>query len=353
MSAGAAGPRPGGHVPVMLREVLATLLPAATAAAAPSLLDGTFGGGGYAAAILDAAPRCTLYAIDRDPDAIARGAALAQRHPGRLHLIEGCFGDMVALLATRGVTRLDGVVLDIGVSSFQLDEPARGFSFRDDGPLDMRMGKAGTAAQDLVNTLPESELADMLFALGEERHSRRIARAIVAARGKDGPITTTARLAAVVRAAAPRDPSGMDTATRSFQALRIAVNDELGELERGLAGAAALLAPGGRLVVVAFHSLEDRIVKRFMIEACGREARASRHAPAALGAAIQAPAAFHLLTPRPLRPGAAEIDANPRARSARLRALERVAPAQGAPDYVPPARGTSHRSTAAGEADAA
>ncbi|MBX9700919.1 MAG: 16S rRNA (cytosine(1402)-N(4))-methyltransferase RsmH, partial [Acetobacteraceae bacterium] len=210
-----------GHVPVLLAEVLDTLLPPAAIAGAPALLDGTFGGGGYAAAILAAAPRCTLYAIDRDPDAIARGAALAARHPGRLHLIEGRFGDMVDLLAARGVTRLDGVVLDIGVSSFQLDEAARGFSFREDGPLDMRMGKAGTSAQDLVNTLPESELADMLFALGEERHSRRIARAIVAAR-REAPIATTGRLAAIVRGAVPRDPSGIDSATRSFQALRIA-----------------------------------------------------------------------------------------------------------------------------------
>jgi len=308
----------------MLDEVLATLAPDPARAAV--LLDGTFGGGGYAAAILGAAPRATLYAIDRDPDAIARGAALAARHPGRLHLLEGTFGAMVALLAAEGVARLDGVVLDLGVSSFQLDEAERGFSFRADGPLDMRMGKAGTSAQDLVNTLPESELADMLFALGEERHSRRIARAIVAARRAEGPIASTARLAGIVRAAAPRDPSGIDTATRSFQALRIAVNDELGELERGLAGAAALLAPGGRLVVVAFHSLEDRIVKRFMTEACGREARASRHAPASLGTGRSVAPRFRLLTPRPLRPGEAEMQRNPRARSARLRAMERLAP---------------------------
>jgi 16S rRNA (cytosine1402-N4)-methyltransferase len=315
-----------GHRPVMLRAVVETLLPPALAAGAPALLDGTFGGGGYAAAILDAAPRATLYAIDRDPDAIARGAALAARHPGRLHLIEGRFGDMVTLLAARGVVLLDGIVLDIGVSSFQLDEPGRGFSFRADGPLDMRMGKAGRSAQDLVNTLPESELADMLFALGEERHSRRIARAIVAAR-REGPIATTTRLAEIVRGAAPRDPSGIDTATRSFQALRIAVNDELGELERGLAGAAALLAPGGRLVVVAFHSLEDRIVKRFMADRAGRDAGTSRHAPAALGPRGRATAPFRLVTPRALRPDADETAANPRARSARLRALERMAPA--------------------------
>ena len=328
----APAPRGAGHLPVMLAEVLAALAPRDGCA----YLDGTFGGGGYAAAILAAAPACTLYALDRDPEAIARGAALAARHPGRLHLMEGRSGDMVALLEARGVARLDGVVLDLGVSSFQLDESRRGFSFRHDGPLDMRMEKAGRSAQDLVNSLPESELADMLFALGEERHARRIARAIVAARrGEGGPIATTARLAEIIRAAAPRDPSGIDRATRSFQALRIAVNDELGELERGLAAAASLLAPGGRLVVVAFHSLEDRIVKRFMTGATGREARASRHAPAALRGANDdraPPAAFRLLTPRALKPTDAETDANPRARSARLRAIKRLATPAGEAD---------------------
>ena len=309
-------PRPG-HVPVMLAEVLEMLAPRDGA----SYCDGTFGGGGYAGAILEAA-RCTLFAIDRDPEAIARGAALAARHAGRLHLVEGRFGEMLALLAERDVTRLDGVVLDLGVSSFQLDDAARGFSFRGDGPLDMRMAKQGKSAADLVNTLDESELADMLYQLGEERHSRRIARVIVAAR-REAPITTTARLAALVRGCMPRDPSGIDSATRSFQALRLAVNDELGEVERGLAAAAALLAPGGRLVVVAFHSLEDRLVKRFMADAAGRRAGASRHDPASL-AGRAAPAEFRLLTPRAMRPGAAETDANPRARSARLRAIERL-----------------------------
>ncbi|MDO9711244.1 16S rRNA (cytosine(1402)-N(4))-methyltransferase RsmH [Paracraurococcus lichenis] len=306
-----------GHVPVMLAEVLATLAPRAGA----TYCDGTFGGGGYAAAIL-AAAGCTLYAIDRDPDAIARGAALAARFAGRLHLVEGRFGDMAELLAARGVAALDGVVLDLGVSSFQLDEADRGFSFRADGPLDMRMEKTGKSAAELVNSLPESELADMLYTLGEERHSRRIARAIVAAR-REAPITTTLRLAELVRSVTPRDPSGIDRATRSFQALRLAVNDELGEVERGLAAAAGLLAPGGRLVVVAFHSLEDRIVKRFMAQATGRAGGASRHDPGAL-AGRAAPAAFRLLTPRALRPGESETAANPRARSSRLRAIERL-----------------------------
>jgi 16S rRNA (cytosine1402-N4)-methyltransferase len=308
----------------MLPEVLQTLAPRDGGA----YLDGTFGGGGYAGAILDTA-RCTLFAIDRDPDAIARGAALAASFPGRLHLLEGRFGDMLSLMEDQGVSALDGVVLDLGVSSFQLDEPERGFSFRFDGPLDMRMAKVGKSAQDIVNSMPESELADLLFDLGEERHSRRIARAIVAAR-REAAIATTGRLAEVVRAAAPRDPSGLDRATRSFQALRIAVNDELGEVERGLQAGARLLAPGGRLVVVAFHSLEDRIVKRFMARSAGRGAGASRHDPASFGRDLDPAAGFRLLTPRALRPGDRETDSNPRARSARLRAIERLAPQDAA-----------------------
>ena len=300
----------------MLDEVIAALEPRAGAI----YLDGTFGGGGYAGAILDAAA-CTLWAIDRDPAAIARGAALAARHPGRLHLVEGCFGDMLELLEARGVTALDGVVLDLGVSSFQIDEAARGFSFRADGPLDMRMSATGPTAADLVRTLPEAELADTLYQLGEERLSRRIARAIVAARG-EADITTTGQLAGIIRGVVPKDGSGIDPATRSFQALRIRVNDELGEIERAMDAAARLLAPGGRLVVVSFHSLEDRLVKRFMQEAAGRTPGQSRHLPA--GLLTRAPAGFRLLANRAGRPGPAETSANPRARSARLRALARI-----------------------------
>jgi 16S rRNA (cytosine1402-N4)-methyltransferase len=303
------------HIPVMLAEVMATLRPRSGA----TYVDATFGGGGYAAAILGAAD-CTLWALDRDPDAIARGAALAARHPGKLHLVEARFGEMMAALSERGVNALDGVVMDLGVSSFQLDEAARGFSFRADGPLDMRMDRTGPTAADLVNTLEERELSRIIAEFGEERHARRVARAILRARA-EAPITTTARLAEVVRRAVPRDPSGIDGATRSFQALRIAVNDELGEVERGLAAAMDLLAPGGRLVVVAFHSLEDRIVKRAMAEASGRIGTASRHDPAALRP--RAEPDFVSLTPRALRPGEEETDANPRARSARLRAIQR------------------------------
>ncbi len=305
-----------GHIPVMLREVLAQLAPRQDGV----YLDGTFGGGGYATAILDTA-RCTLWGIDRDPDAIARGAAVAERFPGRLHLIQGQFGEMMALLTKAGVFLLDGIVLDLGISSFQIDEPERGFSFRGDGPLDMRMSKQGTSAADLVNTLPERDLADVLYELGEERASRRIAKAIVTAR-TEAPIETTGRLASIIRSVMPKDGSGMDPATRSFQALRIEVNDELGEIERALAAAAELLAPGGRLVVVSFHSLEDRIVKRFMTEIAGRAPGLSRHDPRGL---TDRPAAlFRMLTTKPLRPRADETNINPRARSARLRAIERL-----------------------------
>ena len=302
------------HTPVMLTEVLRLLAPRAGAL----YLDGTFGGGGYARAFLEAVD-CTVWAIDRDPEALARGASIAARFPGRLHLIHGQFGDMLELLADRGITALDGVVLDLGVSSFQLDDPARGFSFRGEGPLDMRMGRSGTTAADLVNTLPERELAEVLFELGEERASRRIARAIVTARGSR-PITTTTQLADIIRRVLPPDRAGIDPATRSFQALRIRVNDELGEIHRGLECATRLLGPGGRLIVVSFHSLEDRIVKRFMIDAAGRMPAPSRHDPAGLRS--RRASRFRLLTPRALRPSTAELAANPRARSARLRALE-------------------------------
>lgn len=306
-----------GHVPVMLDEVLAMLAPRDGGV----YLDGTFGGGGYATAILEKA-KCTLYAIDRDPQAIERGAALVARFPGRLHLLHGTFGDMVGLLAGAGVNELDGVVLDLGVSSFQLDDAERGFSFRHDGPLDMRMGRQGTSAADLVNTLAERDLADVLYELGEERASRRVAHAIVAAR-LEAPIETTGRLAEIIRSVLPPDKSGNHPATRSFQALRIKVNDELKQIEDALDQAVSLLSPGGRLVVVAFHSLEDRIVKRFMTQAAGRSGSPSRHNPA--GLMTRETPNFRLITARAMRPGDAETNQNPRSRSARLRALERIA----------------------------
>jgi 16S rRNA (cytosine1402-N4)-methyltransferase len=313
------------HIPVMLEEVLQNLAPRD----GEMHLDGTFGGGGYARAILETAA-CTLWAIDRDPEALARGAALVQQFPARLHLVEGSFGDMLNLLGQHGVSALDGVVLDLGLSSFQIDDASRGFSFRHSGHLDMRMGRGGVSAAELVASLPEAELADTLYQFGEERLSRRIARAIVKARA-EAPLQTTTELAAIIRGVVPPSRDGIDPATRSFQALRIRVNDELGEIERGLNAAATLLNPGGRLVVVSFHSLEDRIVKRFFADAAGRAPAPSRHDPRGL-AASPAPR-FKLLTSRALRPKASEIAANPRARSARLRAMQRLTQDFETPDF--------------------
>ncbi|PYD61921.1 16S rRNA (cytosine(1402)-N(4))-methyltransferase [Novacetimonas maltaceti] len=312
----------GGHVPVMLDEVLCDLAPRDGA----TYLDGTFGGGGYARAILSAAD-CTLWAIDRDPAAIARGNAQAASFPdgnggSRLRMIKGGFGDMASLLAARGVTALDGVTLDLGVSSYQIDQAERGFSFRMDGPLDMRMGDEGTTAADVVNRYQESELADIIYTYGEERMSRRVARAIVAARAEEA-ITTTARLADIVRSVVRADRSGIDPATRTFQGLRIHVNDELGQIERGLDQALGLLAPGGRLVVVSFHSLEDRLVKLALNRAAGRMPGPSRHDPGAAVQRTQRPA-FRLVRNKAIRPSDAECHRNPRARSARLRTVERV-----------------------------
>ena len=304
-----------GHAPVLVDQVMRALAPRAEGV----YCDGTFGGGGYARRIL--ATGCVLYAIDRDPAAIARGAALVRESCGRLHLLHGSFGEMVRLLAERGVTALDGIVLDLGLSSFQLDDPARGFSFRFDGPLDMRMSLEGATAADLVNNLPEAELADVLFQFGEERASRRIAKAIVTRRA-EAPFATTLDLAQVIRSVLPPDKSGNHPATRSFQALRIKVNDELGEIERALSAAATLLAPGGRLVVVSFHSLEDRIVKHFMTIASGRAPAPSRHDPGGL-LRREAPR-FRMVGDRLVRPGDDEVALNARARSARLRAIERL-----------------------------
>jgi 16S rRNA (cytosine1402-N4)-methyltransferase len=306
------------HVPVMLEEVVEALRPRDRAI----YVDGTFGGGGYSEALLSRAD-CTVYGIDRDAAAIARGQGLAERYAGRLTLIHGRFSEMDELLATHGVTQADGVALDLGVSSFQLDEAERGFSFGSDGPLDMRMNdREGATAADLVNTLPESELADILFRYGEEKRARAVARAIVAAR----PIARTLELANIVERVVGRGAQRIHPATRTFQALRIAVNDELGELERGLDAAERVLKPEGRLAVVSFHSLEDRIVKQFLAERSGRVSQGSRHAPARAQAEE---ATFRQPGKNPVPPTDAEIRVNPRARSARLRtAVRTIAPAR-------------------------
>ena len=300
----------GAHVPVLGAEVCRWLAPLEGA----RLLDATFGGGGYTRLWLARGARAVV-GLDRDSAAVARGEALAAEEP-RFAMCEGRFGDLDGLVDAP----FDGVAFDLGVSSFQLDAPERGFSFRGDGPLDMRMGRDGPSAADLVAELDEVELARLFREFGEERRARRVARRLVERR-RERPFTRTGDLAEVVRAAVGGGGGDVDPATRVFQALRIAVNDELGELDRGLAAALDLLAPGGRLVVVAFHSLEDRVVKRFMRREAGRQPGFSRHLPAA---AAPAAARLELLTRRVVRPDAAEIASNPRARSARLRAARRV-----------------------------
>jgi 16S rRNA (cytosine1402-N4)-methyltransferase len=280
-------------------------------------IDATFGAGGYSRAIL-AAASCNVIGIDRDQSAVARGADLVQASGGRLVLIEDKFSNLQAVARGLGHDTVDGVVFDLGVSSMQLDEAERGFSFRHDGPLDMRMGRDGPSAADVVAAASERDLAAIIATLGEERHARAVARAIVAAR-RDAPIATTQALADIVARVVHVRPGTIHPATRTFQALRIFVNDELAEIAAGLAAAEAVLAPGGRLVAVAFHSLEDRIVKTFLAER-SRRGGTSRHRPEI----AQAAATFQVLTRRPLVPDEAEMSANPRARSAKLRAAERT-----------------------------
>jgi len=335
------GGQKADHIPVLLDAVLERLSPQAGAC----FIDATFGAGGYSRAILDSAPDVTVVALDRDPFAFAEGQKLVATYAGRLRLLQRPFSeflrpddagdevdeaDEVARLLRPGT--FDGVVFDLGVSSMQLDRPERGFSFRADGPLDMRMASPGAAdigsavpalsqapsAADVVNTFTEAQLADIFFQLGEEKRSRAIARAIVERR-KTAAFERTLDLAGVVQGVlGGRRGEGKHPATRVFQALRIFVNDELGELVRGLAGAERLLKPGGRLVVVTFHSLEDRVVKRFFAQRSGKQAGASRHLPE--GLADQGPAAsFQIVNHRPLTSGKGETEANPRARSARLR----------------------------------
>lgn len=303
------------HLPVMLPEVLTALTPCD----GETHLDGTFGAGGYTKGILDAA-ETKVFAIDRDPDAIKRGQPLVDAYDGRLSLLAGPFGDMERLLNEVGITELDGVVLDLGVSSPQIDTPERGFSFRFDGPLDMRMSLSGPSAADVVNDWPEAELARIIWEYGEERFSRRIAKVVIRER-QEARIETTRHLAEIVRGCVPKGKDKIDPATRTFQALRIQVNDELGELDRALEAAERLLSPGGRLVVVAFHSLEDKRVKAFLKARAGRTGSGSRHLPP--GQDTAAPS-FHMAKTSAVKPGREEESKNPRARSARLRAATRT-----------------------------
>jgi len=311
------------HKPVLLAEVIEALLPAGRSHDGAIFVDGTFGAGGYTRALLDTA-NCTVFAIDRDPDAIKGAAPLIERYAGRLHVIQGRFGDLARLLAERGVDAVNGITFDFGVSSMQLDQAARGFSFRFSGPLDMRMEQAGPSAADLVNAMAERPLADLIFTFGEERQARRIARAIVAARDL-APIETTDRLAEIVRRAigGKPNPNAIDPATRTFQALRIAVNDELGEIDRGLAAAEQLLAPGGRLAVVSFHSLEDRRVKQFLRDRAGAAPKGSRHLPVV--AREETKPVLRLIAAGGITASDSELAGNPRSRSARLRVAEKVA----------------------------
>jgi 16S rRNA (cytosine1402-N4)-methyltransferase len=316
---------------VLLPEVLSALAPQAD----QTFIDGTFGAGGYAAAILQSAAGVRVLAIDRDPAAVAAGRELVAQSGGRLMLVEGRFGELDQVASEAGFAPADGVVLDIGVSSMQLDEAGRGFSFQGDGPLDMRMGRDGPTAADVLNTEDEGRLADILFHLGEERRSRAIARAIVARRA-GRPFARTFELAQLAEKVLGRPKfDGRHAATRTFQALRIYVNDELGELARGLSAAERVLKPGGRLAVVSFHSLEDGIVKRFLRVRSEAARQGSRHLPP--GESPRLVPSFRIDRSRPVVAGEAEIGANPRARSAKLRWATRTEAPPWPPEELDPA----------------
>jgi 16S rRNA (cytosine1402-N4)-methyltransferase len=310
-----AAPR---HIPVLGRQAVEMLKPDHGGI----YVDATFGAGGYSRAILEVAGTRVI-GIDRDRSAVTAGFDLVDRSDGRLTLVEDRFSNLAEICAAQGVNSVDGVVMDVGVSSMQLDEADRGFSFRLGGPLDMRMGHEGPTAADVIAKASEADLASIIYIFGEERHSRGVARAIVAAR-KEAPVVTTRALADIVAKVVWSKPNEIHPATRTFQALRIFVNEELDELHLALSAAERVLKPGGRLVVVSFHSLEDRIVKNFLVERA-RAGGGSRHLPEI----AQAAPSFSILTKRPVTPDDAEIAANPRARSAKLRAAERTAaPAQ-------------------------
>lgn len=311
---------PARHIPVLVRRAVFWL----GVRSGGLYVDATFGAGGYTRAILETAG-ARVIGIDRDRTAITDGAGLVEEMKGRLDLVEDRFSNLEQVVGETAAGAVDGIVFDLGVSSMQLDEAARGFSFRLDGPLDMRMGGDGPSAADVIARASERDLAAIIATLGEERHARAIARAIVRTRAEH-PINSTRALAELIARVAPAHGAAIHPATRTFQALRIFLNEELAELARGLAAAERVLKPSGRLVVIAFHSLEDRIVKTFLAER-SRAPAASRHRPLT---ASPAPT-FSVLTRRPETPDDAEIAANPRARSAKLRAAERTsAPAQSA-----------------------
>jgi 16S rRNA (cytosine1402-N4)-methyltransferase len=306
------------HIPVLLRPLLAAVAPVSG-----TWLDGTFGAGGYAKGLL-AAGATHVIGVDRDPLALEMAAIWAADYGDRLSLKQGNFSDLDQFASTL----LDGIVLDLGVSSMQIDLAARGFSFQKDGPLDMRMSQSGPSAADIVNEASEQRLADILYHFGEERASRKIAHFIVATRAQN-PITTTLRLAEIISKCLPRPKPGQShPATRSFQALRIAVNAEFSELVQGLGAAERALKPGGLLAVVTFHSLEDRIVKRFFQQASGEEPNTNRYAPAKSNTTAR----FELVTRKAIGPDDAELEDNPRARSAKLRVARRTAAPAVAPD---------------------
>jgi 16S rRNA (cytosine1402-N4)-methyltransferase len=307
------------HIPVLGRQAIEMLSPRDGGI----YIDATFGAGGYSRAILDVAGTRVI-GIDRDRSAITGGFDLVDQSGGRLTLVEDRFSHLAEICTAQGLDAVDGVVMDVGVSSMQLDEADRGFSFRLGGPLDMRMGHNGPTAADVIAKASEADLANIIYIFGEERHSRGVARAIVAAR-KETPITTTRALADIVAKVVRSKPGEIHPATRTFQGLRIFVNEELDELHLALSAAERVLKPGGRLVVVSFHSLEDRIVKNFLVERA-KAGGGSRHLPEI----AQAAPSFQILTKRPVTPDEDEISANPRARSAKLRAAERT----GAPYHV-------------------
>ena len=311
-STSAAG-GPARHIPVLARQVIAYLAPREGGV----YIDGTFGAGGHTRAILDV-PGSRVIGIDRDRNAVADGFGLVEQSGGRLTVVEDRFSNLAHVAGGLGLAAVDGILLDLGVSSMQLDEPERGFSFRSDGPLDMRMGGEGPSAADLVNTASERDLAAVIATLGEERFARPIARAIVKARAGQ-PIATTRALTDIIATVLHQRPGEIHPATRTFQALRMFVNEELREVADALAAAERTLKSGGRLVVISFHSLEDRIVKTFFAER-GRVSAPSRHQPEAAKAAPS----FRILTRKPVIADDDETSRNPRSRSAKLRAAERT-----------------------------